>query len=295
MADLPLQTPLITTKPDLENGQKTCQRQDLITDTDLDQCLQNLEKFLSFLGFNQTSAFRIVVSWFAFAVVGVLVPITALEVLSCSRCEHVNRFEVDILVSHACVSAVSLACVSHNLRKYGLRKFLFVDRYHGHRDKFRENYIVKIKVTSIIQVGGVILCLHAAVKISHRALGIVSVASAWHASVSCNCNDASQLSVSSSMGNFEAAANVVGSLSVCNSESDLDSLDATNIPTYARVTSYMSTFHKRQAFVMYLQTNPGGITIFGWAVNRTMIDTIFCAELSLVLFMLGKTLVFGTN
>ncbi|KAK9149319.1 hypothetical protein Scep_008076 [Stephania cephalantha] len=446
MADLlpqnHLQTPL-TTQPDLESGQNTCQQHDgdddLTTDADLDQCLQNLETFLCLLGFCQTSVFRIVVSWSAFAVVGVFVPIAALEVLSCSGCEHVIRFEVDILVSHACVSAVSLLCVSHNLRKYGLRRFLFVDRYHGHRDKFRKNYIEKIKgfsclffcwvspcfslkvaieisrvlytwheswwrsilvclalvvswsylimislsasvlfnlvcnlqvihfddygklletdseisvymeehirlrhylskishrfriylllefifvtasqivillqtighrgiasfinggdfvVTSIIQVGGVILCLHAAVKISHRALDIVSVASTWHASVSCNCNDASQLSVSSSMGNFEAAANAVGSLSVCNSESDLDSLDAMNIPTYARVTSYMSTFHKRQAFVMYLQSNPGGITIFGWAVNRTLIDTIFCAELSLVLFVLGKTLVFGTN
>lgn len=45
--------------------------------------------------------------------------------------------------------------------------------------------------------------------------------------------------------------------------------------------------------VMYFQSNPGGITIFGWAVDRTLINTIFFIELSLVLFVLGKTIAFA--
>lgn len=44
--------------------------------------------------------------------------------------------------------------------------------------------------------------------------------------------------------------------------------------------------------VMYLQNNPGGITIFGWKVDRALINTIFCIELSLITFVLGKTIVF---
>lgn len=43
--------------------------------------------------------------------------------------------------------------------------------------------------------------------------------------------------------------------------------------------------------VMYLQANPGGITIFGWTVDRALINTIFFIELSLVTFVLGKTIV----
>ena len=41
--------------------------------------------------------------------------------------------------------------------------------------------------------------------------------------------------------------------------------------------------------VMYLQSNPGGFTVFGWRVDRTLINTIFFLEISLVLFVLGKT------
>lgn len=44
--------------------------------------------------------------------------------------------------------------------------------------------------------------------------------------------------------------------------------------------------------VLYLQTNPGGITIFGWTVDRALINTIFFIELTLVTFLLGKTVVF---
>lgn len=47
--------------------------------------------------------------------------------------------------------------------------------------------------------------------------------------------------------------------------------------------------------VMYMQSNPGGVTIFGWTVNRAFMDTIFCAELTVVTFVLGKTLTFTTN
>ena len=45
--------------------------------------------------------------------------------------------------------------------------------------------------------------------------------------------------------------------------------------------------------VLYLQMNPGGITIFGWTVDRHLINTIFFIELSLVTFVLGKTIVFS--
>ena len=44
--------------------------------------------------------------------------------------------------------------------------------------------------------------------------------------------------------------------------------------------------------VMYLQANPGGLTLYGWTVDRTLLSTIFAIELSLVLFVLGQTIVF---
>ena len=43
--------------------------------------------------------------------------------------------------------------------------------------------------------------------------------------------------------------------------------------------------------VLYLLANPGGITIFGWIVDRAFLNTILMLELTLVLFVLSKTVV----
>ncbi|CAK7327401.1 unnamed protein product [Dovyalis caffra] len=397
----------------------------------VDQALKKLEAYLSFLGFNQSSLTSFLLSWAAFLLIGVLLPVAILELSQCSGCEkyQIKDFELDIVASQACLAAVSLICLSHNLRKYGIRKFLFVDRFGGHMSRFTLLYIQQIKdslrlliywslpcfilkvvrevirvfyvrheswlmstavlisliiswsyvsgislsasilfhlicnlqvihfddyakllerdhdvlvfieehtllryhlskishrfriflilqfcvvtasqfvtlflitgysgiitainggdfaVSSIVQVVGIILCLHAATKISHRALGIASIASRWHALATCSHNDTSQIRVSNSMGNLEALY-PHNSLQINYSESDVESFDYIATPTNVQLASYMTSYHKRQAFVLYLQNNPGGITIFGWIVDRGLINTIFCIELTLVTFLL---------
>ncbi|KAJ0038345.1 hypothetical protein Pint_23675 [Pistacia integerrima] len=101
--------------------------------TDLDRTLKRLENFLSILGFNQSSVLGFVLSWSAFLLIGVLLPVVILELSNCPGCEkgQIKDFELVIVASQACVAAVSLLCLSHNLRKYGIRRFLFVDRYSG--------------------------------------------------------------------------------------------------------------------------------------------------------------------
>uniref|UniRef100_A0A6N2N4M0 Uncharacterized protein n=1 Tax=Salix viminalis TaxID=40686 RepID=A0A6N2N4M0_SALVM len=402
---------------------------------DVDQALEKLEAYLSFLGFNQSSLKRFLLSWAAFMLIGVFIPVALLETSHCSGCDkyQIKDFELDIVVSQACLAAVSLICLSHNLRKYGIRKFLFVDRFGGHMSRFALLYIRQIKdslrllifwslpcfilkvarevirvscihheswlmstavligliiswsyvstislsrqhfvssnlqfanyakllerdcdvlvfieehtrlryhlskishrfriflilqfcvvtasqfvtlfritgyggiitainggdfaVSSIVQVVGIIICLHAATKISHRALGIASIASRWHALATCGQNDTSQLRVSNSMGNLEAAMNPQNSQRINYSESDSESFDYIAMPTNMQLASYMTSYHKRQAFVLYLQNNPGGITIFGWIVDRGLVNTIFFIELTLVTFLLGKTIVFSS-
>lgn len=438
------QTPLLTNPTDQTQQQQQQQKQEQNPepdcDTHLDKTLQRLESFLSLLGFNQSAVLSFVLSWVAFLLIGVALPVIALEVSDCSDCEayQIKDFELEIVVSQACLAAVSLLCLSHNLRKYGIRKFLFVDRYSGQMARFRDEYIRKVldtahylvwwilpcfilktareiarilygpheswwlsvaillaliiswiyvttiylfacilfhlvcnlqiihfddygkcfekesdvmvlieehirlrhhlskishrfriylllvflvvtasqfvtlfqttgysgpitftnggdfAVSSVVQVVGIILCLNAAAKISHRAQGVASLASRWHAVVTCSSPDASQLSVSNSVGSLEAA-NALRSLYIVNSESDLESLDYIPRPTNTQLASYMSSYHKRQSFVMYLQTNPGGITIFGWTVDRGLINTIFFIQLSLVLFVLGKTIVLASE
>ncbi|MCD7471843.1 hypothetical protein HAX54_012578 [Datura stramonium] len=335
-------------------------------DTDLDKTLQNIELFLTLLGFNQSSVLSFVLSWVLFLLLGVLLPMVMLELSNCPGCEggQIKSFELDILVSQALLAAASLICLSHNLRKYGIRKFLFVDRYSGHMERFSEQYHKKISdsvrllllwvlpcfllktareiirilyvhhesclqiihfddyvkflerepdcfvliqehvrlryylskishrfriyllleflivtvshfmtlfqttgytglitylnggdfaVSSVVQVVGVILCLNAAAKISHRAQGIGSIASRWHALATCTSGEASQMRNSTSMSYVETA-NRSSSFYMNFSESDLESVDFVTEPTNTQLASYMSSYQKRQALVMYLQT-----------------------------------------
>ncbi|KAK8677169.1 hypothetical protein V6N13_142724 [Hibiscus sabdariffa] len=364
----PAQIPLLSSN--IQNAAAQVQRQpEIRTSNDLDDSLEILERFLTFLGFNQSSLLSFSLSWAAFTVVGVLVPVLALELSKCDGCEmyQIKEFETDIVASQACMAAVSLFCVSFNLKKYGLRRYVNHNEeseQHGfhasdsmvvasllyfedgpaislsasilfhvlcnlqviHFDDYaklleRESDVLFLVVTvsqfvtllqttvyagtvnfinsgdfaisSIVQVVGIILCLHAATRISHRAQGIASFACRWHALATCTPTDAS-LRGSNSAGNMEVL-NQSNSLLMTFSESDLDSVDYISMPTTTQLASYMSSYHRRQAFVMYLQANPGGITIFGWTVDRGLINTIFFIELSLVTFVLGQTVVFGST
>lgn len=93
---------------------------------------------------------------------------------------------------------------------------------------------------------GIILCLNAAAKISHRAQGIGAIASRWHALMTCSATEASLMLTSSSMGNLDAA-NKLGSFHIDYSESDLESVDFITPPTNIQLASYMSSYHKRLA------------------------------------------------
>uniref|UniRef100_A0A2P2JE54 Uncharacterized protein MANES_13G016400 n=1 Tax=Rhizophora mucronata TaxID=61149 RepID=A0A2P2JE54_RHIMU len=126
----------------------TPQRQDQRRQEDLDRVLRRLEVFLLLLGFNQSSVLSFSLSWLAFVLVGVLLPVTIFEVSKCAGCAkyQIKKFELDIVASQACLAAAALFCISYNLRKYGIRKFLFVDKSCGQHAHFTHQYIQQIKV-----------------------------------------------------------------------------------------------------------------------------------------------------
>ncbi|XP_021759374.1 uncharacterized protein LOC110724261 [Chenopodium quinoa] len=404
--------------------------------------LRRIELFLRFLGFIHDSRFSLSISSLSFLFFGVGAPSLVIILFYCGSSDaaacrkyHVKSFELETLFFQATAAAVSLLCFSRSFRKYGLRIFLFVDKYHEIGDEFHFEYIPKINdffrslavwvfpcvilkmarevvrviyvqndslvqsmmvvcvllvswtytatvyltgstlfslvcslqvihfenykkllernlnvlvyieehsrltfnlskishrfriflileflivtasqvvtllettgnsgtinfinaadfaISSMVQVVGIIICLHAAAKISHRAESLASFASRWHALLTCHSNET--LGASENGGNFNFAGSAIASMNY--PESDMESVDymlpSMNVELNPKVSSYL----KRQAFVMYMQANPGGVTIFGWTVNRAFMDTIFCVELTMVTFVLGKTLTFTTN
>lgn len=42
--------------------------------------------------------------------------------------------------------------------------------------------------------------------------------------------------------------------------------------------------------VVYFENNRAGITVYGFMLDRTSLNTIFMIEMSLVLWLLGKTI-----
>lgn len=124
--------------------------QDNDKETLLDKSLQRIDLYLSFMGFNQSSVRKFVISWGVFLAIGIFLPVAVLELSNCPGCEkgQIKSFEIGMVVSQACLAAASLLCLSHNFRKYGVRKFLFVDRYSGHVERFSDQYFQKISVSN---------------------------------------------------------------------------------------------------------------------------------------------------
>lgn len=123
-------------------------------DRTIDEALRQLETFLRVFGFCQYSLLSFALSSLSFLVFGVVTPLLCIELSNCSNCEkyQIKRFELEILVSEVVVAAISLLCISHNLRKYGVRRFLFVDRYHGRLIQFREEYVQRVRVSRYTQL-----------------------------------------------------------------------------------------------------------------------------------------------
>jgi Protein of unknown function (DUF3537) len=95
-----------------------------------------------------------------------------------------------------------------------------------------------------------VICLHGAAKITHRAQGIASLASRWHALVTCSSS--SNDSSTHSTHRVPSTGNMVSLfpadlLTMDFSESDLESLDSGPVQSNAQLAYYMSSYHKREA------------------------------------------------
>ncbi|XP_027356883.1 uncharacterized protein LOC113866200 [Abrus precatorius] len=126
-----------------------------------------------------------------------------------------------------------------------------------------------LMICSAVQLSGFFLCLMGAARITHRAQGIVSIATRWHMLVT-NASAASEQWKSQMQEGLASG-------------SDSDSSDIRISVT----PQTPSSFQTRQALVTYLQHNYGGITLFGFLLDRGLLHTLFAFEFSLVLWILS--------
>ncbi|XP_031477293.1 uncharacterized protein LOC116248562 [Nymphaea colorata] len=143
-----------------------------------------------------------------------------------------------------------------------------------------------LAVGSVVQLSGFLLCILGAARITHRAQAVASVASKWHAMLSCM----STTGPDSRAGKPETPADQADDFPPTNCESDSESSEV-----FALFPSeHASSFDARQALVTYLHYNSGGVTVYGFTLDRGLLHTVFAFQFSLVLWILSKVVVISS-
>ncbi|XP_076933758.1 uncharacterized protein LOC143599762 [Bidens hawaiensis] len=146
----------------------------------------------------------------------------------------------------------------------------------------------EVALVSVSLLAGLMILLRSATRITHKAQGVTSLAAKWHVCATIESFDAPDADTETPpAGAVENQVFRPDSSTSDNEAGSEDGLDSTKlIPAYAYSTL---SFQKRQALVTYFENNPAGITVYGFMLDRTSVHTIVMIEMSLVLWLLGKT------
>ncbi|GLJ26402.1 hypothetical protein SUGI_0508980 [Cryptomeria japonica] len=145
-------------------------------------------------------------------------------------------------------------------------------------------------VCSVVQVTGFLLCLLGAARITHRAQGTVSVATRWHVLATCTSYGSSYPQTENLPSPQSHVESSVNPFSCVDSASDSETSEVFFMFPSKDASA---AFEIRQAFVTYLQHNNGGITLFGFVLDRGLLHTLFAFEFSLVMWILSKAIRFS--
>ncbi|XP_071695899.1 uncharacterized protein [Rutidosis leptorrhynchoides] len=148
----------------------------------------------------------------------------------------------------------------------------------------------ELALASVSLLAGLMILLRSATRITHKAQGVTCLATKWHVCATIESFEAPDVD-SNETPTTDPMGNQVFHHDESSSDHEYvgsdDEIDNTKlIPAYAYSTI---SFQKRQALVTYFENNKAGITVFGFMLDRSSIHTIVMIEMSLVLWLLGKT------
>lgn len=152
----------------------------------------------------------------------------------------------------------------------------------------------ELALCSMTLLTALLILLRSASKITHKAQAVTCLAAKWHVCATIESFETVDgetprlVNRSSGHGYYATdvdAGDLDDSEDYGDEEDDFDNNDL--IPAYAYSAI---SFQKRQALVNYFENNKAGITVFGFTLDRSTLHTIFGIEMSLVLWLLGKTI-----
>lgn len=114
--------------------------------------LKSFRLCLNWVCLDQSSLWKVGLSWSVFFVLAIGVPIISHFVLLCSDCDkqHQRPYDAVVQLSLSSFAAISFVSLSSWSRKYGIKKFLFLDKLCDVSDKVRRGYAQELQVCSLI-------------------------------------------------------------------------------------------------------------------------------------------------
>ncbi|KAG4920792.1 hypothetical protein GYH30_049453 [Glycine max] len=154
----------------------------------------------------------------------------------------------------------------------------------------------ELALCSVTLLSALCILLRSATKITHKAQAITGLAAKWHVCATLDFDGVlteggTPTAPQSSHETMFPNVGTDGESETDEAGDEEDEIDTTKlIPSYAYSTI---SYQKRQALVKYFENNRAGITVYGFMLDRSTLNTIFGIELSLVLWLLGKTIGFS--
>ena len=106
------------------------------------------------LGLDQSTRFKVALSWILFILFTFIVPFVNLTSVSCPDCdpEHRHPFEGLVQIAETSLAAVSFLCLSHIVRRHGLRRTLLLDRIVRESVEVRTGYESELHVSPVTYI-----------------------------------------------------------------------------------------------------------------------------------------------
>lgn len=111
--------------------------------------LHSFRSWFRWLCMDQSNAWTTCLSWFVFLLFTIVIPCLSHFYLACTDCDskHSRPFDSLVQFSLSSVATLSFLCLSHFLKKYGLRRFLFFDKLCDESETVRKCYTQQLNVT----------------------------------------------------------------------------------------------------------------------------------------------------
>ncbi|KAL5729793.1 hypothetical protein ACHQM5_002693 [Ranunculus cassubicifolius] len=294
---------------------------------------------LQWMCVDQSNPWRASLSWSLFFLLTILVPMLSHFGLACAECDaNLHRpYDTVLQLSLTIIATVSFLSLSKFVRKYGLRRFLNLDKLCYESEKVRLGYTAQLNRSLKLLALFVLpcFCAEGAYKIWWYSSGASQIPFLGNIYVSdaiaCALELCSWLYRTSIFFLVCVLFRLICYLQILRLQdfakvfqeaSDVESVlkEHLRIRRHLRIISHryrafilsclviitasqlasllnttkpfadVSIYRTGELAVMtYFENNRAGITVFGFMLDRTSLHTIFMIELSLVLWLLGKT------